>query len=335
MDKIIVNKKILKLTGKNIRTNKEGYCWGNKPEDSNILLSEEREKYKEFNSIAERWICSDDKDHPGLLCGASGEIYNLSEFFKTYAEQVFGKKHLDLHGHYLGTIMKLIDTNNVPNKGSLSLQIHPGDKYDALPSKPEMWLCLKDGSKIYVGWNQDYDFNKIKYTLFLNEFNIPFLRNFIPRMLNSIDFSKGQAILVNGGVVHAVRYGTFLAEWSKAPTKKDTGKGALKKATIALADNTDGKIPRMAKVNLKKGLEVLKAEQGFKKTEINDLYSQPKKIFEDKNGNSIIEIFNTREVVVHEINIKTKVSLNDLKCISSLFLFKGNIRVFNQENDDI
>jgi len=328
MEEIIKNKKIIKMCGKNIRTEKDGSLWGKHPGESNLLDKEELVHFSEFNSIAERWICSDDREFPSFFKASQNEIKQLPVIFENFSKEIFGEKHLKEYGSYLGCIMKLIDTNDEPHKGSLSLQVHSNKDMVSVPSKPEMWLSFSENTKAYVGWKNNMSDISVRNAI--KEGNIF-------EMLNILKLKKREKVVVDGGIVHAIRYGSFLAEWSIAPSKKDVKKGCLKKATIALADNTDGKIPRAGKVNLELSIEILKnSYYGFSKLNIEDISPKDIGIFEDEKGNSIKRIFETKDVVVEEIIVKDSLEIRDIDFVSSFIVFSGNINFcYNNYKDNL
>jgi hypothetical protein len=323
MNNLIKNKKIIRIAEKNIRTDNQGYLWGKSISESNILNKKEKSGYKDISCVAERWICSDDRKYPCFFVTDNNKKHSLPELFEKYSEEIFSKEHLKKYGAYLGTIMKLIDTNSVPSKGSLSLQTHPCAGYPDLPVKPEMWLSLTQGSKVFIGWKKDYTEKDILDAI---------ENNSIFDMLNEVEFDLNKKLLVYGGAIHAIRYGSFIAEWSKSPIKKD--KGTLEQASVALADNTDGKEPREGKVNKELAIDILKNCNGLKKTDIDDVMPDGKVLYKDEKGNSIIKIFENSDIIVEEIHIVDFVKVENKGIVSSMFLYKGDIEVnYNDYND--
>ena len=309
---------LIKIVGKNIRTEKDGYYWGKPPLKSNILNDQEREEYKNFESIAERWICSDDIDYPSFV-DFNGAKLSLNQLFKENALDIFGQRHFKEYGPYLGTIMKLLDTNDQISKGSLSLQVHPDISYTSLPAKPEMWISLSYKTKVYLGWMTDLTKQEL-----LNYLE----NNTIFDKLNSVSLNVGEKLLIDGGVVHAIRYGSFLAEWSCAPFGKNIEKGSLKKASVALADDTDGKIPRSGKVDLPLAIKILEhVSYGLKKLDVSKNIPEVNTLFIDKKGNCIKEIFRTFDICVEEILVKDKISLKNKDKLSCLFLYNGDVDI--------
>ena len=134
----------------------EGYNWGKPVKESSILkmlgwldhrgsdfvLNKEalaKQGIEENDTIAERWIVSDDTEYPSKVVLSSKMIVDLPVLFSDHTEMLLGKKHMERHGFYLGSLMKVLDTHSDPRKGSHSIQVHPKEGYSVLPAKPEMW----------------------------------------------------------------------------------------------------------------------------------------------------------------------------------------------------
>lgn len=326
-------KKPLKLIP-NIRFSKpgaeQGYNWGKAVKDSNILkmlgwldtrgsdfvLNKEalaKQGIEENDSIAERWIVSDDAEYPSKVLLSSKSIVDLPFLFSEHTEPLLGKKHMERHGMYLGSLMKIVDTNADPKKGSHSIQVHPKSGYAVLPAKPELW---KGHGKVYIGWKQEMTPESIMEA---------YKQMDLEQCLNQADLDSVKYIRVDGGIVHSIRFDSFIYEWSKAPDLTDHDKGTLKSAVVALFDGTDGKQPRMDKENIQKALEVLQHADAFRAC--TDFISHPREIFSDKDGNRVKLIFETPSLVVEEYSIATSCKLDLTDRGLPFFLEKGTLEV--------
>lgn len=326
-------KKPLKLIP-NLRFSKagaeQGYNWGKAVKDSNILkmlgwldqrgsdfvLNKEalaKQGIDETDSVAERWIVSDDIEYPSKVLLSSKSVVDLPSLFSEHSELLLGKKHVEQHGIYLGSLMKVLDTNADPKKGSHSIQVHPKQGYSVLPAKPEMWKGL---GRVYIGWKQDMTSDSILSA---------YQQGDLEQYLNQADLASVKYILVDGGIVHAIRYDSFIYEWSKAPNLSDHDKGTLKNASVALYDRTDGKPPRIHKENIQKALDVLKHADTFRAC--TGFISHPREIFSDKEGNKLRLIFETPSLVVDEYSIASSYKLDLTDRGLPFFLEKGTLEV--------
>ncbi len=318
----------------NIRFSKpgaeQGYNWGKNVKDSNILkmlgwldtrgsdfvLNNEalaKQGIEENDAIAERWIVSDDAEYPSKVLLSSKSIMDLPVLFSEYTEALLGKKHMERHGMYLGSLMKIVDTSADPKKGSHSIQVHPKSGYSALPSKFEMW---KGHGRVYIGWKQEMTPEAVLDAC---------KQMTLEQCLNQADLDSVKYIRVDGGIVHAIRFDSYISEWSKAPDLSDHDKGTLRNAVVALFDRTDGKKARIEKENIQKALDVLQHADTFRAC--TDFISHPREIFSDKEGNRLKHIFETPSLVVQEYSIATSYKLDLSERGFPFFLEKGTLEV--------
>ena len=309
---------------------KQGYIWGKPARESNILKAlgfiEQRNGknslnkkglaalgIKEKDIVAELWIASDDRQYPSMAILSGDEDVSFSSLIEEFGEQILGEKHIKQYGPYLTTIMKFIDTNGMANKGSLSVQVHPKVAHPTRPAKPEMW---RGKGKVFLGWKQDVSEEDLKNALSTGD---------MEKYLNAYTIDESDLVVVPGGTMHAIRYGSFLAEWSKAPGEDDVKKGSIKDATIGLFDRTDGKKPRPGKEDLDGALDVLRHAHGFK-SEV-EFFSSPRKQFNDGAGNTIYMIFQTPEVIVDEIVVTKGIDLSLKEAGVPLYVQEGTIEI--------
>ncbi len=277
------------------RSATSGYTWGKPAKHSNILeiirnIGEGSETRHldalDLNAddiVAERWLVSDDPADGSQLQEIDA---SLREVLDTAAAEILGPLHMKSHGEYLHCIMKQLDTNSEPTKGSLSVQIHPKPGHPSRPAKPEMWTGK---GTVYLGWNQDVTPDQIRDAQEAGE---------LEELLNTIDMDEN-FILVEGGMIHAIRYDSFLYEWSMAPAADDVAKGTLKDATVAPYDRTDGKTPRPGKEKLEESLDLLKESDAFGATEPEDIFTQPELLLEER-GVEKWRVFTTDHVIVEK-----------------------------------
>lgn len=289
---------------------KTGYTWGKPAKNSNILQHLPPTERKAFSVedddiVAERWMVTDDRGFPSYVRPATkalspkdletGEgLIPFYQLLEQYAQELLGPDHVAAYGPHLNVIMKQLDTNAEPTKGSLSVQLHPKVGHPTRPAKPEMW---KGTGQTYLGWNQDMTEAMIREAV---------SNSTLEQYMNAITMTPDKLILVSGGLIHAVRYNTFTAEWSKAPGKDDLAKGNVKDATVSPYDRTDGKTPRPGKEDIENSLEVMRHANTFSKKTEAELLTPKQVIDQDDQGNIQWQLFRTPEVSVDEYRIMTE-----------------------------
>ncbi|MBN2145541.1 MAG: hypothetical protein JW774_13080 [Candidatus Aureabacteria bacterium] len=318
----------------NIRNEKKaatrGYIWG-KPVPQSLILQmmglvvqksgQIRIEHDQINKlgitetdlIAERWIVSDDREYPSCVPMPDGRSIPFFEILKEKGEAILGKYHWEEKGPFLSTIMKLIDTHSDYQRGSLSAQVHPKKGYPLRPPKTEMW---KGKGQIYIGWNKDMTEEKIREAV---------ENGTLEKCMNSVQLDGNNLVLVSGGVIHAIRYGTFISEWSKAPDKEDLKKGHIKEATLSLYDRTDGKTPRPQKEDIKGVMDVLKHARTFNKT--RNYLCHSREMINDGKGNTLSILFKTPDIIVEELRISKSFESSVEKRGLPIFVEKGVIEV--------
>lgn len=306
-----------------------GYIWGKPKSLSNILSMlpaqlREQLEIPDDSIVAERWIASDDREFSSLVVQEDSPT-NFADLLEQHGSDILGPRHWKEYGPYFGCVMKLLDTNPEQNKGSLSVQVHPKPGHPSRPSKPEMWQG--EGS-VYLGWNQDMTPDAIKTAI---------ESSLLEQFMNMIELTPDKLVLVTGGLIHAIRYDSFLSEWSMAPGKEDIAKGNLKDATVAPYDRTDGKKPRPGKENFDGTIEVMTHANTFKKSEESDLLTSPKLVSKDGYGNKHHALFRTPVAFVDEYRVNTRISISLEERGLPLFVKQGQVAVWQhgQEVDVI
>jgi len=296
-----------------------GYTWGKPADVSNIVAilkksgsSETQLGIETTDRVAERWLCSDDQAL-GSVTLAGKPFFEL---LQENPEEMLGEAHVAAHGAYLKTIMKQLDTHADPKKGSLSVQVHPRPGHPSRPAKPEMW---KGTGALYLGWNK---------AVTLAEITAAYESGTFEKLMNALELSPEKLVLVKGGMIHAIRYNTFTAEWSMAPGAEDIKKGNLKDATVSPYDRTDGKTPRPGKENLEATLELLSLySDGFAQTTAAELFTEPH-MLDQQPGGVATALFRTPEVSVNQIDVATEYLWNLAGRGLPAYVETGQIEVF-------
>lgn len=312
----------------NLRTERpdatEGYTWGKPAADSNILRGLPRDWKNhpslqhlrtENHTVSERWICSDDPALGSIVLLGDTRV-PFRDLLDTQGEVLLGARHMRHFGPYLGTVMKLLDTHSQRQRGGLSVQVHPKGNHPTRPSKPEMW---KGEGEVYIGWKEDMTPQR------LADLSI---KGTLEDYLHALTLREEDLLLVEGGLVHAIRSNSFLREWSKAPAAEDIALGNMKDATIALWDRTDGKQPRPGKENLPAAIDVMEHAQMLGAIDPQDLLAKPTLLSCDEAGNRHDILFGTPEVVVEQWTVTTRMPLDLSTRGLPLFVDAGVVHIF-------
>ena len=317
----------------NIRSEPSGattcYVWGKPAERSSILRGlngrtwiNDAERHPlcqrlgigPGDIVAERWIVSDDATHPSRAELPDGRLISLRALLSQSPEALLGTRHLAKFGPFLCTVMKLLDTHDDPARGGLSVQVHPPEGYVGRPPKPEMW---KGSGRIYLGWRRAMDEASVRSAVRSKD---------IERHLNEISLVGNELVLVEGGVVHAIRSGTFTAEWSMAPGRVDAdGNNDLARATATLFDGTDGRPPRPGKEDLESSLDILRAANGFAAT--TKVTTEAVVQFDAGDGNRQLTLFLTPQVHVEQWEIATRLEVPSNGRGFGVYVETGNLDI--------
>lgn len=148
------------LEPSNIRTGRDGYPWGPKPKNSNILKSlglvhletgdilrpEILRKIgiDSGDSVSERWYFSDDPQYPGWFFHQGTPV----PFFWLVDQrpvEVFGEAHLQQFGEAKGMIMKDLDAAQ-PHSWQVHLGIEEGYEVQSMPDGTGFFLGIREVS---------------------------------------------------------------------------------------------------------------------------------------------------------------------------------------------
>lgn len=154
--------------------------------------------------IGEGWMIA---DHPNgttkVLNGAlAGK--GLDEVREQLGTEWLGTKGVSEKGGRFPLLIKLLDCND-----DLSVQVHPTDEYEALPSgelgKTEMWYVLdaKPGAHIIYGLNEGVDRAALKEAL---------ENGTVMDTLRQVPVEAGDTFFIPAGTVHALCAGVVVAE---------------------------------------------------------------------------------------------------------------------------
>ena len=322
--------KPLKVLVPNIRIGKDGYTWGQLPKDSNILkllnLDFEEIGVEKTEPLAEMWVVSDDSTFSSTVIVNEKEVL-LSDFLKDYGRVVLGEKHFAKYGPYLASIMKLLDAEK-----SLSVQVHPAIGHPSRPPKPEMWLVESEVAPLYLGFSENVCSESLKDAYQNGE---------LEKLLFELHAKKGDLILVDGGMVHAIRKGSCIWEWSHSPTGLEREKGDMKRTTVAAWDRTDGKAPRPGKEDIDGTIEVLNDAQNragksvYEKMDLKKAICRKKNIYSDCSDNTVYRLFETSDVVVEEIIVADQLDFKNNENGFPIFVKSGKVEVCNEAGDCI
>lgn len=299
-----------------------GYNWGKTADESNILstLPKHYSEILKDRIISERLLVCDDSATPSILVGTQ---QRFGELLQMTAVTLLGKEHANRFGPYLGVVMKLLDTNSMMSKGGLSVQVHPRVGHPKWPSKPEMWLSRGKGN-VYAGFNKD---------MTKEEILVAIENNRLEDYLNDVELSKETPFVVPGGLVHAIRGGNYLMEWSKAPGREEVAKGNIKDATVALYDRTDGKSPRPGKEDPESAFQIMEHAKTFTKTDIRKLMVEPDiEYIQNQRHIGIKEkLFRTPEVYVDRYILESTFALSLEKRGLPLYVESGELEIWDKQ----
>jgi mannose-6-phosphate isomerase class I len=315
---------------------KVGYIWGKPTSRSSILRGlnggewvEDPAQHPWFHTlgieagdtVAERWIVSDDHTHPSCALLGSGDLVPLPTLLEQAPGKMLGEEHCARFGPYLGTVMKLLDTHEEPARGGLSVQVHPPDGYVGRPAKPEMW---KGVGKLYLGWKRDMTEAQVRAAIVNRE---------IEPFLNAVDLRPDDLVLVPGGLVHAIRADTFTAEWSMAPTRADVeGGNDLSRATATVFDGTDGRTPRPGKEDISSALDIMRGANGFAGS--SKLTVDPVPISLSDDGDSRAYMFRTAHVFVEQWKVLRTLRVKDATHAMGVYVEDGSVELIGPGADD-
>lgn len=152
--------------------------------------------------IGEAWLLSDRDDHPSRVAEGPFKGRTITQLIEQSAEQILGR--LSPRFRRFPLLLKFLDVS-----GMLSVQVHPSDTKTELISqgetgKTEAWVVLEaePGSRVYAGLISGTTSADLR-ALSKKTVN-DCLASFSPR--------RGQGLLIEAGVVHALGDGVVVFE---------------------------------------------------------------------------------------------------------------------------
>ena len=150
--------------------------------------------------IGESWDIACHPNGIGIVSNGRFKGMSFNELIENYNEEIFGK---GISNNEFPLLVKLINSNE-----NLSVQVHPNDEYarrvENSFGKTEAWYVVdaKEGAELIVGTNGCTK----------EEFEEAINTGKVEECLNRIKVKKGDAFLINSGMVHAICEGLIIAE---------------------------------------------------------------------------------------------------------------------------
>lgn len=156
----------------------------------------------DYDIIAESWELSAHPDGQSVIADGPYKGMYFGEFIEKAGAATVGWKSGSLDR--FPVLIKFIDAMK-----PLSIQIHPDDEY-ALENenefgKNEMWYVVdcEPGAYLYCGLSRDASKEEIRERI---------ENNTITEILNKIEVSKGDCVMVKAGTIHAIGAGILICE---------------------------------------------------------------------------------------------------------------------------
>lgn len=150
--------------------------------------------------VGESWDIACHPNGTGTVANGEFKGRKFNELIDKYGKELLGRSY---NGDIFPLLVKLINS-----KDKLSVQVHPNDEYakknENSFGKTEAWYVVdaKPGSFLIVGTK---DCDKEIFKKAIEEGNTE-------KYLNKIEVKKGDAFLINSGLVHAICEGVIIAE---------------------------------------------------------------------------------------------------------------------------
>ena len=151
-------------------------------------------------NIGESWDIACHQNGNGIVANGNFKGMKFSELIEKYSNEIFGDTIIN---YEFPLLVKLINSNEY-----LSVQVHPNDEYarnyENSRGKTEAWYVMEadEGAELIVGTNGCTK----------EEFIEAIKSNTIETCLNRIKVKKGDAFLINSGLIHAIGPGLIVAE---------------------------------------------------------------------------------------------------------------------------
>lgn len=217
------------------------YLWGG------TRLRDEFNKQTDIDPVAESWELSCHHDGQSIISNGEFSGKTLAQYIETVGKQVIGTKAPKDKDFPI--LIKFIDA-----KQSLSVQVHPDDKYALLhegeSGKTEMWYVIDatpDATLIY-GFTHEISHQ---------EFERRIKDNTLLEVCNQVPIKKGDVFFIEAGTLHAIGAGALIAEIQQSSN-----------STYRVYDyGRVGKDGKLRELHIEKALAVTKLEPPTRKPE--------------------------------------------------------------------
>lgn len=163
-----------------------------------------REYGKEFDGdvLAETWELSCHPDGPSYIMNGPYEGKTLAEYIEAEGKGILGKNCRRFRDFPILT--KFIDA-----KDSLSIQVHPDNKYalknEGQYGKTEMWYVMDAGEDAYLYYGFAKEIAKEEFAKRIEE-------DTLTEVLNKVPVQKGDVLFIEAGTIHAIGKDILIAE---------------------------------------------------------------------------------------------------------------------------
>lgn len=158
----------------------------------------------DYENVGESWVMSAVSQYPTEVSNGHLAGDELTDLLEVYMDELVGGAVYDVFENTFPLLIKFIDAAD-----DLSIQVHPNDEQAAEMEqslgKTEMWYIMasdKDAS-IISGWTQSMDEQRVRQAI---------QDGTLSDYLRTYPVQAGDSIVVEAGMVHALRHGTLLAE---------------------------------------------------------------------------------------------------------------------------
>lgn len=159
----------------------------------------------EFENVGESWLISAVDRFPTEVENGRLAGNELQELLEVYMNELVGDSVYEVFGNTFPLLTKFIDADD-----DLSIQVHPNDEQAAQMEnslgKTEMWYVV-EGSQpeaaIIAGWNEPMSEDKVLSCL---------KDGTLAQKMHEYKVKAGDVIMINTGLVHALKKGTMVAE---------------------------------------------------------------------------------------------------------------------------
>lgn len=156
----------------------------------------------DMDIAAEAWLLSCHKDGMNIVLNGEHKGKTINEVLEIWGKAALGKNSDSFS--YFPILIKFIDA-----KQSLSVQVHPDDKYalevEGEYGKTEMWYIVdcEEGAELVYGFKDEIS---------KEEFEKRIKDNTLMEVCNSVPVKKGDVFFITAGTLHAIGAGILIAE---------------------------------------------------------------------------------------------------------------------------